>query len=139
MSFKLQDVIFDLNTFAIATGLYERNNCAKELIKSIRLVSALLPAASMSVGVSNLSFSFRGNSNIRESLHSVFLLHAIKAGLNFGIINVNNQINANNLDVNVRSLCERLLLTTEPVSVDKVLTVFGRQRCAKQAIETEET
>ncbi|ATY93472.1 Methionine synthase [Candidatus Hodgkinia cicadicola] len=139
VSFKLQDVIFDLNTFAIATGLYERNNCAKELIKSIRLVSALLPAASMSVGVSNLSFSFRGNSNIRESLHSVFLLHAIKAGLNFGIINVNNQINANNLDVNVRSLCERLLLTTEPVSVDKVLTVFGRQRCAKQAIETEET
>ncbi|XXN19770.1 MAG: methionine synthase [Candidatus Hodgkinia cicadicola] len=138
VNLKPQDIIFDLNTFAIATGLHEQNNCAKELIKSIKLVSALFSEASVSIGVSNLSFSFRGNPIIRESLHSVFLSHAIKAGLNLGIVNVNNQINIDNLSNAVKMLCTQLIFSNEEVPINKILAVFSGQDSAKQNIKVEE-
>ncbi|XXM90166.1 methionine synthase [Candidatus Hodgkinia cicadicola] len=129
VGYELHDIIFDLNTFAVATGLSEHNNSALELIKSIKLVTALFPTANISAGVSNLSFSFRGNSLIRESLHSVFLAHAIKAGLNLGIINVNKQIDISSLNYNAVKLCEQLMFNIREFSIAEITeTLSGKSR-----------
>ncbi|XXN13813.1 MAG: methionine synthase [Candidatus Hodgkinia cicadicola] len=135
--YKPQEVIFDLNTFAVATGLREHNNSAVELIKSIRLVTALFPKANISIGVSNLSFSFRGNSVIRESLHSVFLLHAVKAGLNLGIVNVNKQLSVSDLSPDIKRLSEQLIFNLKEFSVDEIVLRFSGQR-AEQAAKRDE-
>ncbi|XXM93342.1 MAG: methionine synthase [Candidatus Hodgkinia cicadicola] len=129
--YKQHETIFDLNTFAIATGLREHSNSAAELIKSIKLITALFPEANISIGVSNLSFSFRGNSAIRDSLHSAFLAHATAAGLNLGIVNVNSQIDVSSLNRGTRSLCEQLIFNTRSFSIDEILTEFGDQKSAK--------
>ncbi len=123
-------MIFDLNTFAVATGLREHNNSAVELIKSIKLVSKLFPSASLSVGVSNLSFSFRGNSSIRESLHSVFLKYALKAGLNLGIVNTNKLMHTAELEPNVSDVCKQLIFNTKKLCIDKIIASFGSQKRA---------
>lgn len=138
MGYKQHEVIFDLNTFAVATGLREHNNSAAELIKSIKLVTSLFPNINLSIGVSNLSFSFRGNLIIRESLHSVFLAHALKAGLNLGIVNVNKSINANELNHNVRSLCEQLIFNSKEVLIDEVVAKFGNQKRVERALKLNE-
>ncbi len=85
--FPPQDIIFDLNIFAIATGIEEHNNYAVDFIEGCKYVKANLPYARISGGVSNVSFSFRGNNPLREAMHSAFLYHAIKAGLDMGIVN----------------------------------------------------
>lgn len=85
--FPPEDIIFDPNIFAIATGIDEHNNYAVDFIESCRFIKAELPHAKISGGVSNVSFSFRGNNPIREAMHSAFLYHAIKAGMNMGIVN----------------------------------------------------
>ncbi len=82
-----QDIIFDPNIFAVATGIEEHNNYAVAFIDAVRQIKAKLPHASVSGGVSNISFSFRGNNAMREAMHSVFLFHAIRAGLDMGIVN----------------------------------------------------
>ncbi|AHL31045.1 MAG: putative B12-dependent methionine synthase [Candidatus Hodgkinia cicadicola] len=138
VGYKQHEVIFDLNTFAVATGLREHNNSAAELIKSIKLVTSLFPNINLSIGVSNLSFSFRGNLIIRESLHSVFLAHALKAGLNLGIVNVNKSINANELNHNVRSLCEQLIFNSKEVLIDEVVAKFGNQKRVERALKLNE-
>ena len=87
VKFKPQDIIFDPNVFAVATGIEEHNNYAVDFIESTRWIKENLPLALISGGVSNVSFSFRGNNPVREAVHSVFLLHAIRAGLSMGIVN----------------------------------------------------
>jgi 5-methyltetrahydrofolate--homocysteine methyltransferase len=87
MGFAPEDIIFDLNVLAIATGIEEHNEFAKNLIEAIRIVKRDLPGCRTSGGISNLSFSFRGNDVVREAFHSAFLYHAIKAGLDMGIVN----------------------------------------------------
>src|SRR5260221_13811503 len=87
VGFDPQDIIFDPNLFAIATGLEEHNNYGVDFIEATRWIRQNLPHAHISGGVSNLSFSFRGNEPVREAMHSVFLYHAIKAGMDMGIVN----------------------------------------------------
>src|SRR5439155_19937027 len=82
-----QDIIFDPNIFAIATGLEEHSNYAVDYIEATRIIKQKMPLVKVSGGVSNLSFSFRGNDHVREAMHSVFLYHAIKAGMDMGIVN----------------------------------------------------
>ncbi|MCD6063530.1 MAG: methionine synthase (B12-dependent), partial [Flavipsychrobacter sp.] len=82
-----EDIIFDPNIFAIATGIEEHNNYAVEFIEATRIIKEKMPLTKVSGGVSNVSFSFRGNDVVREAIHSVFLLHAIKAGMDMGIVN----------------------------------------------------
>ena len=87
IGFQAEDIIFDPNIFAIATGIDEHNNYAVDFIEACKYIKAKLPGALISGGVSNVSFSFRGNNLVREAIHSVFLFHAIKAGLTMGIVN----------------------------------------------------
>ena len=82
-----QDIIFDPNIFAIATGLEEHNNYGVDFIEATRIIKQKMPLTKISGGVSNLSFSFRGNDHVREAMHSVFLYYAIKAGMDMGIVN----------------------------------------------------
>src|SRR6201992_3082960 len=85
LGFPAEDIIFDPNIFAIATGIEEHNNYGVDFIEATRRIRANLPGAHISGGVSNLSFSFRSNEPVREAMHSVFLYHAIKAGMDMGI------------------------------------------------------
>ena len=87
LGFNPNDIIFDPNIFAVATGIEEHNNYAVDFIEGTRYIKAELPGALVSGGVSNVSFSFRGNNAVREAIHSVFLYHAIKAGMDMGIVN----------------------------------------------------
>src|SRR5204863_3077017 len=82
-----QDIIFDPNILTVATGIDEHNNYAVDFINAIRWIKANLPLAKVSGGISNISFSFRGNNHVREAMHSAFLFHAITAGLDMGIVN----------------------------------------------------
>ena len=87
VGFDPQDIIFDPNIFAVATGLEEHNNYGVDFIEATREIKQLMPLVKISGGVSNLSFSFRGNEHVREAMHSVFLYYAIKAGMDMGIVN----------------------------------------------------
>src|SRR6185369_9638508 len=87
LGFPPEDIIFDPNIFAIATGIEEHNNYAVDFIKATRWIKQHLPYAKVSGGVSNVSFSFRGNDAVREAIHTVFLYHAIRAGMTMGIVN----------------------------------------------------
>ncbi len=122
--FNCEELIFDLNTFAIFTGIPEHDNNAFELIKSIKLINGLFPQFNFILGVSNLSFSFRGNTKIRESLHCVFLKHAVVAGLNLGIVNVQNQINYPMLDNKIKQICETLILNIKQLTIEDILKTF---------------
>jgi len=87
LNFDPQDIIFDPNIFAVATGIEEHNNYAVDFIEATRWIHQNLPGAKISGGVSNVSFSFRGNDPAREAIHTVFLYHAIQAGMTMGIVN----------------------------------------------------
>jgi len=87
VGFPPEDIIFDPNIFAVATGIEEHNNYAVDFIEATRWIHQNLPYAKISGGVSNVSFSFRGNDPAREAIHTVFLYHAIKAGMTMGIVN----------------------------------------------------
>src|SRR6202040_2123110 len=87
VGFAPEDIIFDPNVFAIATGIEEHNNYAVDYIEATRRIKATLPHVLVSGGVSNVSFAFRGNDPVREAIHSVFLYHAIEAGMDMGIVN----------------------------------------------------
>src|SRR4026208_2215232 len=110
VGFDPQDIIFDPNIFAIATGLEENNNYGVDFIEATREIKKLMPLTGVSGGVSNLSFSFRGNEPVREAMHSVFLYHAIKAGMNMGIVNAGQMAGYDHLPAPVRNLCEDVIL-----------------------------
>ncbi|MDP4211793.1 MAG: methionine synthase [Bacteroidota bacterium] len=110
LGFDPQDIIFDLNIFAIATGLEEHNNYAVDFIEAAKEVKAQHPLVKLSGGVSNLSFSFRGNEVVREAMHSVFLFYAIKAGLGMGIVNAGQLVIYDEIEPGLRQLCEDVIL-----------------------------
>jgi len=110
LGFDAQDIIFDLNIFAIATGLEEHNNYAVDFIEATREVKAMHPLVKISGGVSNLSFSFRGNEAVREAMHSVFLYYAIKAGLSMGIVNAGQLVIYDEIEPGLRQLCEDVIM-----------------------------
>lgn len=110
VGFAPQDIIFDPNIFAVATGLEEHNNYGVDFIEATREIKRLMPLCKISGGVSNLSFSFRGNDHVREAMHSVFLFHAIKAGMDMGIVNAGQLVVYDEIEPALRDLCEDVIL-----------------------------
>jgi 5-methyltetrahydrofolate--homocysteine methyltransferase len=110
VGFPPQDIIFDLNIFAVATGLEEHNNYAVDFIEATRTLKQRFPLVKISGGVSNLSFSFRGNDHVREAMHSVFLYHAIRAGMDMGIVNAGQLVIYDEIEPELRQLCEDVIL-----------------------------
>lgn len=110
VGFPPQDIIFDLNIFAVATGLEEHNNYGVDFIEATRILKKKYPLIKISGGVSNLSFSFRGNDHVREAMHSVFLFHAIKAGMDMGIVNAGQLVVYDEIEPTLRELCEDVIL-----------------------------
>jgi 5-methyltetrahydrofolate--homocysteine methyltransferase len=110
LGFDPQDIIFDPNIFAVATGLEEHNNYGVDFIQATREIKQLMPSAKISGGVSNLSFSFRGNDHVREAMHAVFLYHAIKAGMDMGIVNAGQLVVYDEIEPHLRELCEDVIL-----------------------------
>src|SRR5665213_2390691 len=116
-----QDIIFDPNIFAIATGIEEHNNYGVDFIEATREIKRLMPLTKISGGVSNVSFSFRGNDTVREAMHAVFLYHAIKAGMDMGIVNAGALQIYENIDPVLKELCEDVILNRKEDSTDKLL------------------
>lgn len=129
-----QDIIFDPNIFAIATGIEEHNNYAVDFIEATRIIKHKMPLAKISGGVSNMSFSFRGNDTVRDAMHSVFLYHAIKAGMDMGIVNAGQLIVYDEIEPTLKKLCEDVILNLNDDSTDKLLT-FAETVKAKDKTE----
>jgi 5-methyltetrahydrofolate--homocysteine methyltransferase len=110
VGFAPEDIIFDPNIFAVATGIEEHNNYAVDFIEATREIKKRMPLTKVSGGVSNVSFSFRGNDHVREAIHSVFLFHAIKAGMGMGIVNAGQLVVYDEIEPTLRALCEDVLL-----------------------------
>src|SRR5687767_4695091 len=104
------EIIFDPNIFAIATGIEEHNNYAVDFIEATREIKQLMPLTKVSGGVSNVSFSFRGNDHVREAIHSVFLYYAIKAVMDMGIVNAGQLVVYDEIEPTLRDLCEDVIL-----------------------------
>lgn len=128
LDFPPQDIIFDPNIFAIATGLEEHNNYGVDFIEATRWIRQNLPHAHISGGVSNLSFSFRGNEPVREAMHSVFLYHAIKAGMDMGIVNAGQMVIYDDIDPELRQVCEDVILNRDPGAPEKLLELAEKFR-----------
>jgi 5-methyltetrahydrofolate--homocysteine methyltransferase len=110
VGFPPQDIIFDPNIFAIATGLEEHNNYGVDFIEATKEIKELMPLTKISGGVSNLSFSFRGNEHVREAMHSVFLYYAVSAGMDMGIVNAGQLVVYDEIEPTLRDLCEDVIL-----------------------------
>ncbi len=126
VGFPPEDIIFDPNIFAVATGIEEHNNYGVDFIEATRRIRANLPHAHISGGVSNLSFSFRGNEQVREAMHSVFLYHAIQAGMDMGIVNAGQLAVYDNIKPELRDLVEDVILNRRADSTDRLLEAADR-------------
>ena len=139
VNFPPEDIIFDPNIFAIATGIEEHNNYAVDFIEATRQIKRTLPHAKVSGGVSNVSFSFRGNNPVREAIHSVFLYHAIKAGLDMGIVNAGQLAIYADLPDELREKVEAVVLNTNPDATEDLLSIANNyQGNGKQAENTQD-
>lgn len=121
VGFDPQDIIFDPNIFAVATGIEEHNNYAVDFIEATRIIKQKMPLTKVSGGVSNISFSFRGNDTVREAMHAVFLYHAIKAGMDMGIVNAGQLVVYDEIEPLLRELCEDVILNRNPEATDKLI------------------
>ncbi|MEN3113353.1 methionine synthase [Uliginosibacterium paludis] len=132
IGFPPEDIIFDANIFAIATGIEEHNNYAVDFIEAVRWIHQNLPHAKTSGGVSNVSFSFRGNDAVREAIHTVFLFHAIKAGLTMGIVNAGQLGVYDDLEPTLRAKVEDVVLNRHPEAGEQLVefaqTVKGQAK-----------
>ncbi|WP_166259939.1 methionine synthase [Marinobacter salicampi] len=128
IGFDPTDIIFDPNIFAIATGIEEHNNYAVDFINATRWIRDNLPHASISGGVSNVSFSFRGNDAVREAIHSVFLYHAIKAGMNMGIVNPSQLVIYDDIEPELKELVEDVVLNRRADGTDRLLEIAERYK-----------
>ncbi len=121
IGFAPQDIIFDPNIFAVATGIEEHNNYAVNFIEATREIKATLPGALISGGVSNVSFSFRGNNPVREAIHSAFLYHAIQAGMDMGIVNAGQMTVYEEIPKELLERVEDVLLNRRPDSTERLV------------------
>lgn len=128
LDFSPQDIIFDPNIFAVATGIEEHNNYAVDFIEATDWIRKNLPHASVSGGVSNVSFSFRGNNPVREAIHSVFLYYAIRAGMNMGIVNASQLAVYDNLPTELKDKVEDVILNRTPEGTEALLEIAERYR-----------
>ncbi|WP_455918734.1 methionine synthase [Ensifer canadensis] len=126
--FPPEDIIFDPNIFAVATGIEEHNNYGVDFIEATREIIATLPHVHISGGVSNLSFSFRGNEPVREAMHAVFLYHAIQAGMDMGIVNAGQLAVYDGIDAELREACEDVVLNRRADSTERMLEIAERYR-----------
>jgi 5-methyltetrahydrofolate--homocysteine methyltransferase len=134
VGFPPEDIIFDPNIFAVATGIEEHDNYAVEFIEATRQIRQTLPHAHVSGGVSNISFSFRGNEPVRRAMHSVFLYHAIKAGMNMGIVNAGQLDIYDTIDPDLRERVEDVLLNRNPEGTERLIEIAERYRGQKGAV-----
>jgi 5-methyltetrahydrofolate--homocysteine methyltransferase len=121
VGFEPQDIIFDPNIFAIATGIEEHCNYAVDFIEATRIIKQKMPLTKVSGGVSNVSFSFRGNDTVREAMHAVFLYHAIRAGMDMGIVNAGQLQIYEEIEPGLKELCEDVILNRRPEAIDQLL------------------
>ncbi|MEK7346853.1 MAG: methionine synthase [Pseudomonadota bacterium] len=136
VDFPPEDIIFDPNIFAIATGIEEHNNYAVDFINATRWIKQNLPGAKVSGGVSNVSFSFRGNDPVREAIHTVFLYHAIQAGMDMGIVNAGMVGVYDDLEPTLRERVEDVVLNRRPDAGERLVEVADS---AKGAAKDEST
>jgi 5-methyltetrahydrofolate--homocysteine methyltransferase len=123
LGFPPEDIIFDPNVFAIATGIEEHDNYAVDFIEATRWIKANLPGAKVSGGISNVSFSFRGNDPVREAIHTVFLYHAIRAGLDMGIVNAGMIGVYDDLEPTLRERVEDVVLNRRPDAGERLVEI----------------
>jgi len=120
--FAPQDIVFDPNVLAVATGMEEHNGYAKAFIDSLPLIRQRCPGVHLSGGISNLSFSFRGNDVVREAMHSAFLLHAVRAGLDMGIVNAGQLVVYQDIPADLLELVEDVIFDRRPDATDRLIT-----------------
>jgi 5-methyltetrahydrofolate--homocysteine methyltransferase len=137
VGFAPEDIIFDPNIFAIATGIEEHNNYAVDYIQATRRIKAELPSVMVSGGVSNVSFAFRGNDPVREAIHAVFLYHAIEAGMDMGIVNAGQLPIYTDIPADLLERVEDVVLNRRPDATDRLLEVADtvKGRVAGQAMD----
>ena len=123
IGFAPEDVIFDPNIFAVATGIEEHNRYSLDFIEATATIKRRMPGVHVSGGVSNVSFSFRGNERMREAMHSVFLYHAIRAGLTMGIVNAGQLAIYEDIPADLRARCEDVILARRPDATDRLLEI----------------
>ncbi len=138
VGFPPEDIIFDPNIFAIATGMEEHNNYAVDFIEATRIIRKTLPHCHISGGVSNVSFSFRGNEVVRQAIHSVFLYHAIRAGMDMGIVNAGAMPIYDDLDPELREHVEDVILNRRADSTERLLDLAERYKGKKGEVRVED-
>ena len=138
VGFPPEDIIFDPNIFAIATGMEEHNNYAVDFIEATRIIRKTLPHCHISGGVSNVSFSFRGNEVVRQAIHSVFLYHAIKAGMDMGIVNAGGMPIYDDLDPELREHVEDVILNRRADATERLLLLADRYKGKKGQSQAED-
>ena len=139
IGFPPEDILFDPNVFAIATGIEEHDNYAVDFIEATRQIKATLPHCHVSGGVSNVSFAFRGNNPVREAIHCVFLYHAISAGMDFGIVNAGALPIYDDLDAELRERVEDVVLNRRKDATERLLEIAERFKGKKSAEATDES
>ncbi|MBO9624448.1 MAG: methionine synthase [Sphingomonas sp.] len=140
IGFPPEDIIFDPNVFAVATGIEEHNNYAVDFIEAVREIKKRCPHVHISGGLSNLSFSFRGNEPVRRAMHSVFLYHAIPAGMDMAIVNAGQLDVYDTIDPELRTACEDVILNRDPDAGERLVALAEKYRgtdavAEKQAAE----
>ncbi|MBD1581678.1 methionine synthase [Pseudoalteromonas sp. S16_S37] len=138
IGFPPEDIIFDPNIFAVATGIEEHNNYAVEFIEGTRLIKENLPHCKVSGGVSNVSFSFRGNNPVREAIHSVFLYHAIQAGMDMGIVNAGQLAVYDDIPQELRDAVEDVILNKDDQAGERLVELAPKYSGMAQAAKIED-
>ncbi|AXQ98576.1 methionine synthase [Pseudoalteromonas piscicida] len=138
LGFPPEDIIFDPNIFAVATGIEEHDNYAVEFIEGTRRIKQNLPHCKVSGGVSNVSFSFRGNNPVREAIHSVFLYHAIKAGMDMGIVNAGQLAVYDDIPKELRDAVEDVILNTDAGAGERLVEIAPKYSGMAQAEKQED-
>lgn len=138
VGFPPEDIIFDPNIFAIATGIEEHDNYAVDFIEATRIIKRTLPHCHVSGGVSNVSFSFRGNETVRQAIHAVFLYHAIKAGMDMGIVNAGALLIVDDLDPELRERVEDVVLNRRKDATERLLEIAERYKGKKGEAKVED-
>ncbi len=128
IGFPPEDIIFDPNVFAVATGIEEHNNYGVDFIEACKAIKARCPHVHISGGLSNLSFSFRGNEPVRRAMHSIFLYHAIPAGMDMGIVNAGQLDVYDTIDPELRTACEDVILNRDPEAGDRLVALAEKYR-----------
>ena len=137
LDFPPEDIIFDPNIFAVATGIDEHNNYAVDFIEATRIIKQTLPHCHVSGGVSNVSFAFRGNNVVREAIHAVFLFHAIRAGMDMGIVNAGALPIYDDLDAELRERVEDVVLNRRDDATERLLEIAPRYKKGKgESVDT---